>query len=62
MMFKDQQSEAVLLVDASNAFSTLNRITALRNVMSIHPSLATITINTYRQHPQLFIQNQKLLS
>ena len=61
-MFKDQESEAVLLVDASNAFNSLNRNTALRNVMSICPSLATITINTYRQHPQLFIQNQKLLS
>jgi len=61
-MFKDQESEAVLLVDASNAFNSLNRRTALRNVMSICPSLATITINTYRQHPQLFIQNQKLLS
>ena len=39
-----------------------NRSTALCNVMSICTSLVTITINAYRQHPQLFIQNQKLLS
>ena len=59
-MFKDQEPEAVLLVNASNVF--YDRSTALRNVMSICTSLATITINAYRQHPQLFIQNQKLLS
>lgn len=56
------ESDAVLLADARNAFNSLNRSTALRNIISICPLLATITINTYRQHPQLFIQNQKLLS
>ena len=30
--------------------------------MSICPSLATTAINSYRQHPQLFIDKEKLLS
>ena len=61
-IYKEEESEAVLLVDASNAFNSLNRSNALHNIMSICPSLATIVINSYRQHPQLFIDKEKLLS
>ncbi len=61
MVFEDQESEAVLLVNAGNAFNSLNRGIALRNVISMCPSLATITINAYWQCVQLFTQNQKLL-
>ena len=61
-IFEDKESEAVLLRDASNAFNSLNRSNALHNIMNICPSLATIAINSYRQHPQLFIDNEKLLS
>ncbi len=61
-IFEDEESEAVLLVDSSNAFNSLNRSNALHNIMNICPSLATIAINSYRQHPQLFIDKEKLLS
>ena len=46
--FRAEGVEAVLLVDASNAFNTLNREVALHNVQYICPSLATALINTYR--------------
>ena len=61
-IFEDEESEAVLLVDASNAFNSLNRSNALHNIMNVCPSVATIAINSYRQHPQLFIDKEKLLS
>ena len=50
------------MVDASNAFNSLNRSNALHNIINVCPSLATIAINSYRQHPQLFIDKEKLLS
>ena len=40
--FKDPDSKAVLLVDASNAFNSLNRQVALRNVRVISPSMAIV--------------------
>ena len=49
-------------MDASNAFNSLNRSNALHNIINVCPSLATIAINSYRQHPQLFIDKEKLLS
>ena len=49
-MFQDDSTQAFLLVDASNAFNSLNRSTALQNICRLCPSLATILINTYR-HP-----------
>ena len=45
-IFEDEESEAVLLVDASNAFNSLNRSNALHNIMNVCPSLATIVINS----------------
>ena len=47
-LFKKEETEALLLVDASNAFNSLNRQTALLNIQRLCPSLATILINTYR--------------
>ena len=55
-------SEAVLLIDATNAFNNLNRETAMRNITSLCPSLATIIINTYRGNSPMFIDGQILLS
>ena len=40
--------EAILLVDATNAFSALNHQVALHNIRRLCPLIATILINSYR--------------
>ena len=60
--FEDPSMEAALLVDASNAFNTLNRKVALLNIQKRCPPLAKVLINTYRLDPQLFIDGETLLS
>ena len=37
---QDEKTEAILLVDASNAFNSLNRATALRNIQTICPAFS----------------------
>ena len=61
-VFKEDGTEAVLLVDASNAFNSLNRQAALHNLQYLCPSLATILLNTYRNDVCLFIDGRQLLS
>ena len=48
--FQESDTEAALLVDASNAFNTLNRSIALHNVRHLCPPFSTILINSYRAH------------
>ena len=61
-VFESTETEAVLLVDASNAFNSLNRQAALRNVHRHCPSISKVLINTYREDVQLFIDGETLLS
>ena len=42
----DEQTDAVILVDASNAFNTLNRNAALHNIQILCPQFSTILIST----------------
>ena len=58
----ENNADAVLLVDATNAFNSLNRENALRNIRTICPSLATVLINTYREDVPLYIDGQTLFS
>ena len=60
--YKVVETEAVLLVDASNAFNCLNRLVALNNIQFICPPLATVIINTYRNSSELFIGGKLLFS
>ena len=55
-------TEAVLMVDASNAFNSLNRECALHNIRYVCPSIATVLINTYRRATELFVGDSTLLS
>ena len=55
-------SEAVLLVDAKNAFNCLNRQTALININILCPSMSHILTNSYRQPSKLFVDGKTLLS
>ena len=62
LAFKDDNCEAVLLVDAMNAFNTLNRQVALRNIRALCLSLATALINTYQRDIELFVDGSTLYS
>ena len=42
--FQEESAEAALLVDASNAFIALNRMSALHNIKMLCPSIATILV------------------
>ena len=54
-IFDADETDAVLWIDASNAFNPLNRTAALHNIRALCPTLATYVINTYRQPARLFI-------
>ena len=56
-IFEVYERDAVLLIDASNAFNALNRAAALHNIRVLCPTLATYVINTYRQPARLFIKS-----
>ena len=48
-VYNKNESEALLLVDATNAFNSLNRQVALRNVKILCPNIAQQIKNTYKQ-------------
>ena len=48
-IFEADETDSVLLIDASNAFNALNRAAALHNIRELCLTLATYVINTYRQ-------------
>jgi len=54
-IFEGDDTEGMLLIDASNAFNSLNREVALHNIPRICPCLADITNNTYNAPARLFI-------
>ena len=55
-------SEAVLLVDTTNAFSSLNRQVALQNVLHLCLSIAPAIVNKYRADAQLFVDGEVIYS
>ena len=62
-IFQDPATEAILLIDATNAFNSLNRRAALHNISILCPALAHILINTYRNSVRLIVQgNGEILS
>ena len=61
-LFAEEDTEAALLVNASNAFNSLNRKAALHNISILCLALATVLINTYRADVPLFIGGRCLLS
>ena len=60
--FDSEENEAALLVDATNAFNSLNRQVALQNIRRLCPSIATILVNTYRNPIDLYVDGDILLS
>ena len=60
--FDLDDTEGVLLVDASNAFNSLNHAVALHNICQLCPSFAPILINTYRSAAALYTGGDILFS
>ena len=58
-VFEADDTDAALLIDASNAFNALNRATALHNIRVLCPVIAVYAINTYRKSARLFITGGK---
>ena len=59
---QDANIEAVLLVDAMNAFNSLNRQVALQNILRLCPSIALAKVNIYRADAQLFVDGEIIYS
>ena len=56
-LFRDRNVQGILLIDASNAFNSLNRSAALHNVSRCCPALTQIFQNTYTWPIRLFVAN-----
>ena len=60
-MYNDENNDAVLLVEASNAFNSLNRGVFLHNISYICPVISAFAKNCYNSPSRLFIIGGKEL-
>lgn len=60
--FECNITDAILLVDASNAFNSLNHSTILLNIEAIFPALPPILINRYHLPSTLYINSYSIPS
>eukprot|EP00117_Sycon_ciliatum_P006800 scpid36324/ scgid4473/ len=60
--FAEDDTDGIIMADASNTFNRLNQQVCLRNVQHLCPPLATILINTYREPAHLYIDSECILS
>ena len=58
-IFHDEETEAVLLVDAENAFNNLNRKATLNNIKELCPAFHRYLLNTYQQPAQLIVPGEE---
>ena len=54
-LFEEEETDAVLFVDAANAFNAMNRQVMLHNIQYICPAMSTYVRNCYKQPARLFI-------
>ena len=54
-LFESEETDAVILVDASNAFNSLNQAVALHNIQYTCPEFSIILNNTYREPSRLIV-------
>ena len=57
-IYSHDDTEAILLVDATNAFNVINRQAALHNIQVLCPSISTVLNNTYRAPVRLFVMGE----
>ena len=58
-MFQDSKTEGVLLVDATNAFNSINRQATLHNIRMLCSPIAQILINTYQSPIRMIIPGKR---
>ena len=61
-IYEEEETEAVLLVDAENAFNNLNRRAALHNIKHLCPNFYRYLHNTYQLPAKLIINGQNGLN
>ena len=61
-IFNENETDGVILVDASNAFNSMNRQVALHNIRYICLPFSIALINTYRIPSRLFVSGGKEMS
>ncbi len=54
-IFTNPEAEGALLIDAENAFNSINRIAALHNISIICPPFSQVLINSYRNQVRMVI-------
>ena len=54
-IFNEEESEAVLLIDATNAFNIFNRKVFLHNISIVCPVIGIFVINCYSRPTRLFV-------
>ena len=60
-IFEEEETDAVLFIDASNAFNSLNRKALLHNIGYLCAPMATYIKNCYQKPSRLFIAGGKEL-
>ena len=58
-IFDDEETHAAILVDASNAFTSLNRNAPLHNIQIFCPWFSSILINMYRPPARMIVFGNK---
>ena len=61
-VFEDADSDAILLIDAANAFNSMNRVTMLANIQRICPIVYIYAYNCYSVNARLFVVGGKELT
>lgn len=61
-IFHEEAIDAIILVDASNAFNSLNRNVFIHNIKILCPPMARYVINCYKNRSRLFIIGGKELA
>ena len=61
-LYNDTNAEAILMIDGTNAFNSLNRETALMNIQVLCPPVAPFLVNTYQCEVPLYVDGETLLS
>ena len=59
-LYGQSDTEAILLIEASNAFNCLARNTTLMSIQEICPPFSVPLINTYRQPVELFVDGESI--